>query len=115
MKKQSYIIALLAGAFFMASCQDGNWDVPEGIPYGNNELVAGTRQVYDVRNFTVGGQHLTTFLADVDDFGDYAPDTEVIKTANGITYVSESDLAFRSAPYFNIEIDGITLLDRNYG
>lgn len=42
MKKQSYIIALLAGAFFMASCQDGNWDVPEGIPYGNNELVAGT-------------------------------------------------------------------------
>ena len=87
----------------------------ERIVAVRNELVAGTRQVYDVRNFTVGGQHLTTFLADVDDFGDYAPDTEVIKTANGITYVSESDLAFRSAPYFNIEIDGITLLDRNYG
>ena len=26
----------------MASCQDKDWDIPEGIPYGNNELVAGT-------------------------------------------------------------------------
>lgn len=42
MKKQSSIIALLAGAFLMASCQDKDWDIPEGIPYGNNELVAGT-------------------------------------------------------------------------
>ena len=42
MKKQSYIIALLAGVFALASCQDGNWDVPEGIPYGNNGLEAGT-------------------------------------------------------------------------
>lgn len=42
MKKHSYIIALLAGAFLAASCQGGNWDVPEGIPYGNNSLEAGT-------------------------------------------------------------------------
>ena len=42
MKKQSYIIALLAGLFALASCQDGNWDIPEGIPYGNNDLKAGT-------------------------------------------------------------------------
>ena len=42
MKKQSFIIALLAGAFLMTSCQDKDWDIPEGIPYGNNELVAGT-------------------------------------------------------------------------
>ena len=42
MKKQSYIIALLAGIFALASCQDGNWDIPEGIPYGNNSLEAGT-------------------------------------------------------------------------
>ena len=42
MKKQIYIIALLAGTFTMASCMDGDWDVPEGIPYGNNELEAGT-------------------------------------------------------------------------
>ena len=42
MKKQSFIIALLAGFFVLTSCQDGNWDVPEGIPYGNNSLEAGT-------------------------------------------------------------------------
>ncbi len=42
MKKQLYIIALLAGTFTMASCMEGDWDVPEGIPYGNNELEAGT-------------------------------------------------------------------------
>lgn len=42
MKKQIYIIALLAGTFTLASCMDGDWDVPEGIPYGNNELEAGT-------------------------------------------------------------------------
>ena len=42
MKKQLYIIALLAGTFTLASCMEGNWDVPEGIPYGNNELEAGT-------------------------------------------------------------------------
>lgn len=42
MKKQLYIIALLAGTFTLASCMEGDWDVPEGIPYGNNELEAGT-------------------------------------------------------------------------
>ena len=42
MKKQSYIIALLAGVFALASCQDGDWDIPQGIPYGNNLLEAGT-------------------------------------------------------------------------
>lgn len=42
MKKQLYIMALLAGAFVYVSCQDGDWDVPEGIPYGNNSLEAGT-------------------------------------------------------------------------
>ena len=26
----------------MASCQDGDWDIPQGIPYGNNLLEAGT-------------------------------------------------------------------------
>lgn len=42
MKKQSYIIALVAGVFAFASCQDKDWDIPEGIPYGNNSLEAGT-------------------------------------------------------------------------
>ena len=47
MKKQSLIIALMASAFALFSCQDKDWDVPESIltqpPYGNNSLVAGTQ------------------------------------------------------------------------
>lgn len=46
MKTQSFIIALLAGAFALTACQDKDWEVPESIatqpPYGNNRLVAGT-------------------------------------------------------------------------
>ena len=51
-------------------------------------------------------------MADVKNMGDYAPDTNVVKTENGITYIDES--AFRSAPYFNIlAIDGITAVVEN--
>lgn len=73
---------------------------------------AGTLHVFDTSkdNFiTVKGQKLTSYLADVDDMGDYVKETEVIKDG----YFHESE--YRSAPYFDIEIDGITLLDRNYG
>ena len=67
-------------------------------------LENGTLNVFDTNNFTVDGKHITSFFADVDDAGDYVPETEVV--ANGI--LKES--AFRSAPYFTIDIDGITLL-----
>ena len=70
------------------------------------ELKAGTVKVFDCANFTVDGQHLTEYLADVDDMGDFVPETNVIKTENGVTFFDES--AFRSAPYFDIRIDGIT-------
>ena len=73
------------------------------------ELENGTRKVFDCSKFTVDGKHLTTRLADVDDLGDYAPETEAIVTKDGITYFDES--AFRSAPYFDIDIDGITKLN----
>ena len=69
------------------------------------ELVAGTRKVFDTNNFTVGGEKLTSYLADVDDFGDYQGETEVV--ADGYFHESEK----RSAPYFNIIIDGITPLN----
>ena len=46
MKKQSFIIALMAGAYALTACQDRDWEVPDSIttepPYGNNSLVAGT-------------------------------------------------------------------------
>ena len=73
------------------------------------ELIAGTRKVFDCAKFTVDGQHLTSYKADVDDMGDFVPETEVIKSEGGLTFFDESSL--RSAPYFDITIDGITQLN----
>ena len=69
-------------------------------------LMNGTIKVFDCSTFTIGGQPVTEYLADVDDMGDWQPETNVVKTENGITFIDES--AFRSAPYFNtLAIDGI--------
>ncbi len=76
----------------------------EAIEAAKEELVAGTRQVFDTANFTVGGKTLDSYQADVDDMGDFQPETEVIE--NGIFKES----FFRSAPYFDVDIDGITIL-----
>ena len=78
-----------------------------------NELVAGTRKVFDCSKFTVNGEHITSYLADVDTDPDYVHDTEAIRTEGGVTYFAESEL--RSAPYFDITIDGINLLNTNFG
>jgi len=69
------------------------------------QLEAGTLNVYDCSTFTVKGENLTSYMADVDTDAAYTPDTEVIE--NGVFYESK----FRSAPYFDLEIDGITRLD----
>ena len=76
------------------------------------ELVAGTRKVFDCANFTVKGEHLTSYTADVQDMGDFVPETEAIKTAGTIKYFDES--SERSAPYFDLIIDGITLLNEGF-
>ena len=68
-------------------------------------LEGGTIHVFDTANFTVGGETLTSYLADVDTDPAYEGDTEVI--ADGYFHESE----FRSAPYFDLKIDGINLLD----
>ncbi|MBP0969769.1 MAG: BMP family ABC transporter substrate-binding protein [Oscillospiraceae bacterium] len=77
----------------------------DAINTATKALQAGTLHVFDTTTFTVGGQPLTSYLADVDTDPAYTPDTEVIE--NG--YFNES--AKRSAPYFDLQIDGITLLD----
>ena len=69
------------------------------------ELEAGTRQVFDVSTFTVDGVAIDSYKADVDTDADYTPDTEVVE--NGAFQES----VFRSAPYFDLKIDGIDLLD----
>ena len=65
---------------------------------------AGTLKVFDTNTFTVGGQKLESYLADVDDLGDFQGETEVV--LNG--YFNESAEGMRSAPYFDLIIDGIT-------
>ena len=68
------------------------------------KLKDGTLNVFDTKSFTVGGKEVTTFMADVDDDGTFTADTEVIK--DGVLMESK----FRSAPYFTLDIDGITTL-----
>ena len=73
----------------------------EKIDEAMAKLKDGTLKVFDTNTFTVKGEKLTNYLADVD--GDYKPDTEAIKDG----YFAESTM--RSAPYFDIMyIDGIS-------
>ena len=69
------------------------------------DIEAGKVHVFDVSTFTVDGKNIDSYLADVDTDPAYTPDTEVVE--NG--FFNES--AKRSAPYFDLKIDGITLLD----
>ncbi|MBQ1488891.1 MAG: BMP family ABC transporter substrate-binding protein [Lachnospiraceae bacterium] len=74
------------------------------------ELQAGTRHVFDIETFTVDGKKVESYMADVDTDAAYEGDHEVIKDG----YFNESGDGLRSAPYFDLRIDGITLLDEQY-
>ncbi len=80
----------------------------EAIEKAIADLKAGTIKVFDTNTFTVNGAKLDSYTADVDTDAAFTPDTEVI--ANG--FFDES--AKRSAPYFDIRIDGITLVNEKY-
>lgn len=71
----------------------------------SKDFMDGKLKVFDTNTFTLDGEKLTTYMADVDTDDNYTPDTEAI--ADG--YFHESQ--YRSAPYFDINIDGITLLN----
>ena len=73
------------------------------------KLLDGTLNVFDTANWTVKGEKLTSYMADVDTDANFEKDTEAIE--GGVFYESKH----RSAPYFDIMIDGITLLDTNFG
>lgn len=66
------------------------------------DIEAGKIHVFDTAKFTVGGKTLDSYKADVDSDAAFTPDTEVI--ADGYFHESE----YRSAPCFDILIDGIT-------
>ena len=71
-------------------------------------LKDGSIHVFDTSTFTVEGKTLDSYKADVEADEAYEPDTEVISDG----YFHESE--YRSAPYFNLAIDGITRLDEKF-
>ena len=77
----------------------------EAIAAATEKLEKGEIHVFDCSAFTVKGEALTSYKADVDTDDAYTPDTEVVHDG----YFSESE--FRSAPYFDLFIDGINTLD----
>ena len=73
------------------------------------KLLDGSINVFDTANWTEKGVKLESYMADVDTDANFEKDTEAIE--NGVFYESKH----RSAPYFDVQIDGITLLDTNFG
>lgn len=85
-----------------ASCADGT---AEKVAEVEAAIADGSLQVFDCSTFTVNGEHPTSY-AWQDTDGDFVPDSgEAI--VDGIFHESE----FISAPYFAMNIDGITLLN----
>ena len=83
----------------------------EALEKAKEELMNGTINVFDLSKenyITVNGQKLTNYKADVDTDEKFTPDTFVV--VNGIFNESK----YRSAPYFDVRIDGITLLNDAY-
>lgn len=84
----------------------------DAIAAAEADLKAGKLHVFDTAkdNFiTVNGEKMTSYMADVNTDADFQKDTEAVKDG----YFHESE--YRSAPYFDAMIDGITLLDQNFG
>ena len=81
----------------------------EKIAQVKADLESGKIHVFDISTFTVEGKALDeNFMADVDTDADYTPDTKVVSDG----YFHESE--YRSAPYFQLQVDGINLLDTKF-
>ena len=84
-------------------------DTQKKIDEVKAQLANGSLKVFDLKTFTVKGAPLSAdHLADVDTDDNYTPDTKVVKDG----YFAESE--FRSAPYFDLEIDGINRLNAKF-
>ncbi|MCQ2478620.1 MAG: BMP family ABC transporter substrate-binding protein [Clostridia bacterium] len=74
------------------------------------QFKAGTLHVFSTDTWTLEGKKLEEYKADVD--GDFTGETNVIHDG----YFDESNAEqFRSAPYFDIIIDGVTNMNTNFG
>ncbi|MCQ2470949.1 MAG: BMP family ABC transporter substrate-binding protein [Clostridia bacterium] len=86
-------------------------DTQAKIDEVKKEIEAGTVKVFDTAKdnyITVDGKKVESYKADVDSDADYTPDTEVIKDGQFM------ESSFRSAPYFDLKIDGISLLNTKF-
>ena len=80
---------------------------PEKVAEIKAKLEKGELHVFDTNNFTVNGKQLSAdHKADVDTDAAFTPDTIVVE--NGVFFESK----YRSAPYFDVKIDGITIIDK---
>lgn len=77
----------------------------EAIDAAKADLESGKINVFDTANFTVKGETLTSYMADVDTDAEFKGDTEVVK--DGVFEESKH----RSAPYFDVDIDGISVIE----
>ncbi len=83
----------------------------DAIKAAVKDIKDGKVNVFDTAKedfITVGEKALDNYKADVDTDAAFTPDTEVVK--DGFFHESE----FRSAPYFDVRIDGITLLNEKF-
>ena len=69
-----------------------------------DQLMHEEIHVFDTTKFAVNGAFLDEYMADVDSDAEFAPDTNVI--SDGVFWES----FYRSAPYFDMIIDGITVI-----
>lgn len=77
----------------------------EAIAKAKAGLEDGSIKVFDTSTFTVKGETLTSYMADVNTDAAFEGDTEAI--ADG----EFKESSFRSAPYFDIDIDGISVIE----
>lgn len=83
----------------------------EAINKAIEQFKAGTLHVFDASKFTVEGKNLTEYKVDLDGNEANGKETNVIKDG----YFDESNAKdFRSAPYFDIIIDGVTNLNQKF-
>ena len=72
------------------------------------KIKSGELKVFDTATFTKDGAAVESYKADVDTDAAFTPDTEVI--SDGFFHESE----YRSAPCFDLRIDGINLLNEKF-
>ena len=77
----------------------------EALDAAKADLESGKINVFDTANFTVKGEAMTSYMSDVDTDAEFKGDTEVVK--DGVFEESK----YRSAPYFDVDIDGISVIE----